>query len=174
MNAHPIIDHVLEEKRDVLHGDYAMYRNHVYRVFYLSLAIEGNASNADKYAIAAVFHDIGIWTHRTFDYLIPSIQEATLFLNQHQQQTWKDEVSCMIDMHHKIKAYKGSYGTVEIFREADWMDVTMGALHFNLQKKEIASIKKAYPTLGFHRFLLKQTIRNFFRHPLNPLPMFKR
>lgn len=38
--------------------------------------------NAEKYAIAAVFHDIGIWTNHTLDYLDPSAGQAKAYLTE--------------------------------------------------------------------------------------------
>ena len=38
----------------------------------------GNAERLEKIAIAAAFHDTGIWVDGTFDYLPPSIRLATV------------------------------------------------------------------------------------------------
>jgi hypothetical protein len=175
MSTHQIIEKVLLDKRDLLKKDYNTYRNHVYRVFHLCLLLDNATGNADKYAIASIFHDIGIWTDLTFDYLKPSIAKAQEYLQKTGSGEWEEEVSLMIDMHHKLSSYKGPYEqTVETFRRADWIDVTKGVLKFGLEKKEIATVLKAFPALGFHAFLLKQSTKNFFKHPLNPLPMFKK
>lgn len=175
MYTNQIIDTVLQEHRALLEKDYGTYRNHVYRIFCLCLCIDKNPLNIDKYAIASIFHDIGIWTNHTFDYLKPSIAKAQEYLEKTGKPEWKDEISLMIDMHHKLSRYHGLHEEqVETFRRADWIDVTKGALRFGLEKKKITELQKAFPTLGFHAFLLKQTTRNFFKHPLNPLPMFKR
>jgi len=81
----------------------------------------------------------------------------------------------MIEMHHKSSKYEGDFtDTVETFRRADWIDVTMGSKLFGLSRKEYNGIKVQHPTLGFHQFLVIQTIKNFFKSPLNPLPMFKK
>ena len=39
----------------------------------LCVAIVGDRGALEKIATAAVFHDLEIWTDRTFDYLAPSI-----------------------------------------------------------------------------------------------------
>ena len=38
----------------------------------------------------------------------------------------------------------------------------------------LSKYKNDFPFLGFHKFLVVQTIKNLFRSPLNPLPMFKK
>jgi hypothetical protein len=170
-----IIEKVLEENKNFLKSDYDKYKNHVYRVFHLCLKIDRQTENTDKYAIAAAFHDLGIWTHQTFDYLEPSINQAREYLDRIRKPEWKDEIACMIDMHHKWSRYSGqNEKTVEAFRRADWIDVTWGIINFKIDGKEIRKLQKKFPNLGFHGFLLKQSVKNFLKHPLNPLPMFKK
>jgi len=174
MISNPIIERVLQENKHFLNGDYEKYRNHVYRVFHLCLKIDPKTENSDKYAVASIFHDLGIWTNHTFDYLKPSIGEAVKYLECNGKSEWNDEISAMINMHHKISGYTGRHEkTVEAFRRADWIDVTRGILNFKVDRKQINALQKTFPVLGFHGFLVRQTIKNFLRHPLNPLPMFK-
>lgn len=175
MDSNPIIEKILEAHRNLLKDDYKRYQNHVYRVFHLCLKLDMQTDNTDKYAIASAFHDIAIWTHNTFDYLQPSINQARDYLDLAGKPEWKDEISSMIDMHHKISRYFGPYEkTVETFRRADWIDVTKGGMNFNINKKEITELQLKFPLLHFHRFLLLQTVKNFFKNPLNPLPMFRK
>jgi hypothetical protein len=174
-NENPIIDAVLAANKRVIGPDLARYRNHVYRVFQNCLLLDPDAANADKYAIAAVFHDIGIWTDHTFDYLGPSIVQARNYLVATSQQDRTAEISLMIGWHHKISRYEGDFQeTVETFRKADWMDVSKGLVTFGASRAEARKIRNALPNLGFHFFLLRQTGKNFLRHPLNPIPMFRR
>lgn len=175
MDLNLIIEKVLEENRKFLKEDHDKYKNHVYRVHHLCLKIDKQTENTDKYAIASVFHDLGIWTHQTFDYLEPSINQAIAFLDKIGKTEWKAEIACMIDMHHKRSRYSGgNEKTVETFRRADWIDVTKGLINFKLDRKEIRGLQEKFPILGFHGFLVKQSLKNFLKHPLNPLPMFKK
>ncbi len=59
------IDEVLDEHATVLRGDFVGYRNHVYRIVNLCVAIAGRRE-IEKIAVAAVFHDLGIWTNATW------------------------------------------------------------------------------------------------------------
>ena len=57
----PNIDDVLDAHATELGHDFFAYRNHVYRIVNLCVAIAGR-SELEKIAVAAVFHDLGIWT----------------------------------------------------------------------------------------------------------------
>ncbi|TRW24246.1 phosphohydrolase [Flavobacterium zepuense] len=171
----PLIESLFNEFQPIMGADYHRYKNHVYRVFLNCLLLDSSDLNADKYAIAAVFHDIGIWTNDTIDYLDPSIAQAKLYLLVNGREALSGEITQMIYWHHKTGAYKGKYEqTVETFRRADWIDVTFGLLSFGVERKALAANRKLLPNLGFHAFLAKAVFKNLLKHPLNPLPMFKR
>jgi hypothetical protein len=171
-----IIDHLFDRYTKVLGKDALKYRNHVHRVYFNCLLQDISDDNREKYAIASFFHDIGIWTDKTIDYLNPSIAVAKNYLVEIGKPHWIDEVTLMIDMHHKVGKYKGSYAkTVEVFRKADWIDVSLGLRSFGVQGKPIKATRIKYPNKGFHLFLFRKIAGAFFRHPFrNPLPMFKR
>jgi hypothetical protein len=172
---HPHIESLLQAFRESLGKDYEKYRNHVYRVFLNCLLIDADKSNEEKYAIAAVYHDIGIWTKHTIDYLAPSISEATAYLKNNGKTGWTEEIETMIYWHHKIKKYKGIHQiTTEAFRKADWIDVSLGFIKYGVDRKMIKMNRQQFPNKGFHFFLVKKIVKNFFRHPLHPLPMFKK
>ena len=172
---HPLIDQILDIHSDVLKQDIRKYKNHVYRVYELTQIIDPSEANQEKYAIAGAFHDLGIWTNNTFDYLNPSVGLAKEYLKANGKEDWIDEISLMIDMHHKLSKYEGKFvNTVETFRRADSIDVMLGLLRYGVKKSDIRKIRKAYSNSCFHWFLIVQSTKNFFKHPLNPLPMFKR
>lgn len=171
---HPLIEALLSSFQPAIGTDYNKYRNHVYRVFLNCILLDKNKINEDKYAIAAVFHDIGIWTNHTIDYLNPSVEQLQQYLHNTNQQEWIDEISAMILWHHKTSRYRAEHSyTVETFRKADWIDVSLGLLTFGADRKTIRTNRRILPNLGFHLFLVKQISKNFLRHPLNPLPMFR-
>jgi len=173
-NTNQIIDAILSEKKDSLGSHFDKYRNHVYRTFNLCIEMDKDVENVRKYAIASAFHDIGIWTNDTFDYLEPSINLAKKYLEKINKNEWVEEVSLMIDMHHKISKYTGPYEiTVEVFRKADWIDVSRGIISFDLSKSAIKRINRYYPNLGFHKFLISKGLNHLLKSPLDPLPMFK-
>ncbi len=61
----------------------------------------------------------------------------------------------------------------EVFRKADWVDVSLGFIKFGLSPVEIKEISNKFPNSGFHARLLQLTMRELVRNPLNPLPMMK-
>jgi len=116
-----LIENILNKNKAHLGKHFDKYKNHVYRVFNLCLILDSNQENVEKYAITSVFHDLGIWTNRTFDYLKPSISQAEKYLIDNNKELLVKEISLMIDMHHKRSKYKGDFEkTVENFRRADW------------------------------------------------------
>src|SRR5678815_4891301 len=73
------IDDVLNDHVAALQDDFLAYQNHVYRIANLCVVFAGR-SELEKIAVAAVFHDLGIWTNSTFDYIGPSIALAHDYL----------------------------------------------------------------------------------------------
>ena len=168
------IEALLQRFHDAMKGDHEKYKNHVYRVFFNCLMLDPNVHNEEKYAITAVFHDIGIWSDNTIDYLDPSIAQAKKYLTEIEKEDWIREVELMIHWHHKTGTYEGEHSSiVETFRKADWIDVSMGLINFGVDKKRLRQNKKLFPNRGFHFFLIRKIAKNFMKHPLNPLPMFR-
>jgi hypothetical protein len=173
LNEVPILDQVLDDHTVELGNDFTAYRNHTYRVvnFCLALSASGDAQ-LEKIAVAAAFHDLGIWTERTFDYLLPSIRLARASLMSWGKHEWTSEISEMILEHHKVSPYQGGR-LVEQFRCADWVDVSRGFLRFGLPRRYVNEVFRAWPDVGFHKRLLLLGIHRFRTHPWNPLPMIR-
>ena len=177
----PTVDQVLDKHASELGGDLVAYRNHVYRVVNLCLASAGESQDEgqgdaeiEKVAVAAVFHDLGIWTHHTFDYIAPSVVLARQHLAARGREDWTPEIEAMIVNHHKITASRQpSPSLVESFRRADWIDVTRGLRRFGLQRTLVAAVDDRWPSAGFHRRLVELTMNRWLRHPLSPLPMVR-
>jgi hypothetical protein len=171
----PTVDEVLDTHAPELGRDLVAYRHHVYRVANLCLAIVGDGqADIEKIAVAAVFHDLGIWTHRTFDYIAPSVALARQHLAARGRTDWAPEIDAMIVSHHKITASPGSpQSLVESFRRADWIDVTLGLRTFGRPRTMLAAVNAQWPSAGFHRRLVELTIDRWWKHPLSPLPMVR-
>ncbi|MEO7270891.1 MAG: HD domain-containing protein [Vicinamibacterales bacterium] len=176
LTAIPTLDHVLEVHRATLGDDCVGYRHHTYRVVNLCLA-QGEDHGPDlveKFALAAAFHDLGIWTDGTFDYLPPSIRLARAYLSETGRGGWVPEVELTIEMHHKARRYRGPYeALVEPFRCADWVDVTRGVRRCGVPRATCTAILAAWPSAGFHARLGSLFLRRLATHPWSPLPMFR-
>src|SRR5215469_16634767 len=81
----------------------------------------------EKIAVAAAFHDLGIWTNKTFDYIAPSVAIARRHLAARAMADWIPEIEAMIVDHHKVTPSRADpQSLVESFRRADWIDVSRG------------------------------------------------
>lgn len=178
----PLLEEILGKWKNEIGNDYAGYRNHVYRVVHLCFSLHSHLSDDpsrneedwNKIIIAAAFHDLGIWSEKTIDYLEPSVQLANEYLTDGQLEQWIPEVSLMIDLHHRFRKYNNEeYPLVEIFRKADLVDFSLGMIKHGIPKSEIKQLQQHFPNAGFHKRLLQLATRQFFRNPFNPLPMMK-
>jgi hypothetical protein len=169
------LDELLDAHSAALGRDFTAYRNHTYRVVNLCVAQSpGGSEQLEKMAIAAAFHDMGIWTDCTFDYLQPSVQLASAHLAQSGRVEWTGEITAMILEHHKISRHGSDPDSlVETFRRADWVDVSRGLLTFGLPRTLLREIFAAWPNAGFHKRLVQLELARLRTHPWNPLPMMK-
>jgi hypothetical protein len=221
ITAFPTLDAILDAHTAALGTDFAGYRNHTCRVANLCLVLssrddaarekrgsdvrreedEGHKTEerCDKIAIAAAFHDLGIWTDHTFYYLEPSVSLATAWLAGCGKAAWTPEIAEMIRWHHKITPYRrraavrhveaaigkssvegalveesfAEESLVESFRRADWIDVTGGLFVAGATRKLAAALYARWPDAGFHKRLVQLELRHLRQQPLNPLPVFK-
>lgn len=75
---------------------------------------------------------------------------------------------------HRVQLGAGTEGElVDMFRQADWVDVTGGFITASIPKGFLADVFALFPNAGFHRCLLRLTCRHAVLHPLKPLPMIR-
>ena len=127
---HPLVEEVLGFWQEALGTERAAYRGHVYRVLNYARALVGSGKHDDALAVASAFHDLGIWSDRTFDYLLPSIQRGETFRRVRTPSLSADLLARMIDQHHRLRrVVEGPEPeVVEAFRRADLVDVSRGVL----------------------------------------------
>jgi hypothetical protein len=171
----PVLETVLNAHASELGADFTAYRNHTYRVVNLALMLAaGRAHALEKLAIAAAYHDLGIWTDRTFDYLRPSIRLAGEHLARSGRAGWTEEITAMILEHHKVLPYRANpEWLVEPFRRADWIDVSRGLRRFGVPGALLRPIFAAWPSAGFHRRLVELSLDRLRTQSWNPLPMLR-
>ena len=171
----PLVEEILGKWKQELGNDYLGYKNHVYRMIHFCFALH-NCTNEEreKIILAGGFHDLGIWTKSTIDYLPPSIALAKEYLKQNSLEQWIPEIELMIDMHHKLRKYKNDhYPLVEVFRKGDLVDFSLGAVTWGLPKAYIESVKNQFPNAGFHKRLAQLAWVWFSKHPVTPPPFVK-
>ncbi len=172
----PLVDEVLGGWKDVIGRDYVGYRNHVYRMIHFCVAqLDCSGEVTEKIIIAGCFHDLGIWSNRTFDYLPPSVALAKDYLSRNGLEDWIPEIELMISTHHKLGRYDDETNNplVEVFRRGDLVDFSLGLVKWGLPKTYIKGIQSQFPNAGFHRCLVRVASGWFLKHPLNPLPVVK-
>lgn len=171
----PLLEELLDKWKNEIGEDYLGYKNHLYRMINFCFALRPcTEEERQKIIIAACFHDLGIWTSDTLDYLPPSIVLAKTYLKQNNRQQWSAEIELMIAMHHKLRKYEDErYPLVEQFREGDLVDFSLGFIKCGLPGSYIKRVKKRFPNAGFHKRLAQLEVGWFSRHPLNPLPILK-
>jgi hypothetical protein len=170
-----LVEEILGARKNDIGNDYSGYRNHVYRMINFCFALHDcNPQEREKVIIAGCFHDLGIWTSNTFDYLPPSIALAQAYLHQYGHDHWMAEVELMIAMHHKLSKYQDTrYPLVEVFRKGDLVDFSLGVVRCGLPKAYIQDVKSRFPNAGFHKRLLQLEGSWVSHHPTHPLPIVK-
>ena len=170
------IEEILQFYAVALGKNYNSYRNHVYRVYHLSLLLakkDFSKSELQELAVASAFHDLGVWIHRTMDYLDSSIDMAQNHCeNQGIDQT---SVKLIINHHHQFSIYSGQKkALVESFRRADLADLSFGIIRFGLPRKLYQNLKEEFPFLGFHQLIYKMVLQHALSHPTKPFPMIRK
>jgi hypothetical protein len=167
-----LVDELLAPFTPALGRDFQGYRNHVQRALNHYQALSGGAAPPDTVLLAAPFHDLGIWTSGSFDYLAPSVHLAHAHLAAQRLDRHGPEVAALIHEHHKLRRYRGPFAdSVECYRRADLVDVSLGLVRFGLPLAHLRAVRAAFPDAGFHWRLATLTARQFLRAPLRPLPM---
>jgi hypothetical protein len=174
---HPLIDEILDARRECARGDLAAwegYRNHAHRVYNFARSISSfSAEDEDKTAIAAAFHDL--FAFDGLDYIEPSIEEAGRYLRDTGRSEWDREVALMIAFHHRVRPYRGEHARlVEPFRRADWNDFTMGLVRAGIPREARKAADAEFPVKDFvPKAVTRLALSWVPRHPLRPAPVFR-
>jgi HD domain len=174
---HPLIDEILDARREYARGDAAAfegYRSHAHRVYTFARSIASlSPEEEDKLAIAAAFHDLCVFDG--LDYLEPSIEEAARYLRETGRKEWDREVALMIAFHHRVRPYRGEHARlVEPFRRADWNDFTMGLVRSGIPRNVRKAADAELPVADFvPKAILRLVLGWLPRHPLRPAPVFR-
>lgn len=172
----PLLEELLQPHMSTLGHDAVGYRNHVYRVVNLAWSLGGGDDAAlQRLVIAAAFHDLGIWSAGTVDYLEPSRALALAQLRSSGREAWSVEVDAMIANHHRLSRYSEcADNPVERFRRADWCDVSAGLLRREFDRGLVTCLRATFPSRGFHCTIARRVLWHALLHPLDPLPMLRR
>ena len=171
----PVFDAILSEFGGVVGRDLEAYRNHCLRVlnFVARLRPELDERETRLVAVALAFHDLGLWTANTVDYIPPSAKLARDWAEANRLPPRDAQlVVAMVEEHHKITPYTHA-SLVETFRLADLADFSLGLLPSGIPRQEIQAVKRAFPNAGFPVRLVELASAWFVRNPTNPAPMMR-
>jgi len=172
---HAVLEDMLDEWSPALGPARAAYAGHAYRVYNLARSVLGSSRGDDELAVASAYHDLGIWSDRTFDYLAPSIARAEGYLRTRASAAPAPLVRELIANHHALRRIRGGIAPdlAEAFRRADLVDVTGSLYRAGLDRGFLRELVAVFPYAGFHGVLARAAWSWFLKHPLNPLPMLR-
>jgi len=175
VDRHEVIDEVLDAWAPSLGDDRIAYRGHVYRVYNVARRLAGSARHDHVLAIASAFHDVGIWSDRTFDYLAPSTARAQDYLRSHETGVSLGLIADVICNHHVLRRIRAGADAdvIEAFRQADLVDVSGGWFGAGLDRAFLREVVRAFPYAGFHGILVRTALSWFVKHPLRPIPVLR-
>lgn len=175
IEAHSVLDAALEPWSAELGAARVPYRNHAYRVFNFARALLGSANADETLAVTSAFHDLGIWSDRTFDYLGPSEARAREFLERRLPSAPVALIVAAIEHHHRLGRVRGAEGAtvIDAFRRADLVDVSRGLYGAGLERSFRRDVLARFPYAGFHGVLVRTGLAWWARHPLRPVPVLR-
>jgi hypothetical protein len=175
ITSQPQLDAALNDWTQAIGPHFQAYRNHCYYVLNVVNALaQPSAAELDQIAVAVAFHDIGIWSDKTLDYLDPSADRARAYLIAKGREADFPAIEAMIQGHHKFTRCKGEHARLaEAFRRADWNFVSLGSVPMGVPRTLRKQLLAAFPNAGFHNMLLKLGGAEFLRRPWKPLPMMR-
>lgn len=175
LEQHPFIEEMAARWSGALGSARGAYSGHAYRVLNYARALIDSEKHDEDFALAAAYHDLGIWSDRTFDYLAPSTERAEHFRREAAPGMDAELLRRLIQDHHLLRRPRDGVepGLRDAFRRADLVDVSRGRLRSGLPANFVRDVVGRFPYRGFHGTLVRTAVRWAFRHPLRPLPMIR-
>src|SRR5215813_1308919 len=163
LERHPFVDEMAARWGGALRASREAYSGHAYRVLNYARALIGTERHNDELALAAAYHDLGIWSDRTFDYLGPSQQRAEAFRRERAPGIDAELLALLIYDHHLLRRPRTGIEPAlrDAFRRA------------GLPAAFVREVANRFPYQGFHAILLRTAVQWALRHPLRPLPMVR-
>lgn len=165
------MDKIFLDYQEELGDDFTRYSNHCYRLLNYLQLMELDDNEDYKCRILLPFHDLGIWTHKTMNYLPPSIELAVAYVKKNNIEIEESEIIGFIGNHHKIT--KNKITIEEKLRKADLIDLTNGIVPLGLSSRKLKEIRSVFPSLGFQKLIYWKVIKHGIGNITNPFPMLK-
>jgi hypothetical protein len=167
---HIVLDTELAKFPVAMGDEMEAYRNHCLRVLSFAVAHLGgvkmvSSKSVDVMALALAYHDLGLWSDGTLDYLEPSARqlEASTRDKVEDEDVFNDSdiatARAIITEHHKLTDYHShddrgiNANLVNAVRKGDWADFTIGIVRFGLPASFVESAYSKIPEADFHLIL---------------------
>lgn len=164
------IDEILNAHHLDLGKDHLGYSGHCYRLLNYVRLMEISEEDMLLLEVTIAYHDLGIWTNKTMDYLEPSWQLAKAYVEKHQLDIDLNHLELIIKGHHKLGVISNS-PLAEHLRKADQIDLSFGTISHGIDKVGAKQIRAMFPNHGFQMKVLRKVTAYAFCHPLKPFPM---
>ena len=165
------IEQILAKYRNDLGDDFVPYKGHCYRVINYMKCMGMTSQEEHISTVLVPFHDIGIWTHQTMDYLAVSAAVAREYIQREKMDIEDEIIDTFIRDHHKISSSPN--GLAEKLRKADLIDLTWGRIRWGIPRGHVRQIKQHFPHQNFQKKVYAKVLRYACSHPLRPFPMLK-
>ena len=175
LEQHGFVEEMAARWSDALGSARDAYSGHAYRVLNYARALIASENYDEELALAAAYHDLGIWSDRTFDYLAPSTERAEMFRREVAPEMDERLLRLLIQDHHLLRRPSVGVepGLRDAFRRADLVDVSRGRFRAGLPAPFVRDVVERFPYRGFHGTLVRTALRWTLRHPLRPLPKIR-
>lgn len=188
----PNMDTYLSKYKQDFGAAHDVYRNHCLRVLSFARHILVTETGFDEeqaesampvMEIALAYHDMGLFTDLSLEYLEPSAARAEKDL---EGTLSADEIKLVRDIivwHHKVFPWSGederSTAIVNAVRKGDWVDATTCLLGGSFVRKglsaaDVVATHTALPEMGFGSFLAALMPWGAYAKQLNPELSLKR
>ncbi len=167
-----LIEDVVRTYSNALGQHLPLYKGHCYRLLNYIIYMQRHQDNLDFLGVAIAFHDLGIWTHGTMDYLNPSFELAKTYVQNANVDISIADLKVAIKNHHKISSLQ-KVAPAEYLRKADLNDLSMGLLNEGVPRPFIKDMKACWPYLGFQKLIFGKVLLYALQNPFNPFPMLK-
>jgi hypothetical protein len=172
----PTIDGVLESWMQRLGTDFAGYRNHVYRVFnYARVLTKDAGRDSEIIAVASAFHDLGVWTHSTLDYLEPI--RAPCHRARVRRRAPNVGAYDRADDRHAPQAAavsrRGGTARRGIPARGPLRPRVRGAVRAGVDRGYARELNARFPDEGFRGGIARLLLGWMVTHPRRPLPMMR-
>lgn len=166
------LEDVLTKFSRALGNHLPLYRGHCYRILNYMICLQKHQDNLRLLEVMVAFHDLGIWTHGTMDYLKPSFDLAVSYCKKEELDVSFNDLETAIMNHHKISTFRPTE-SAEYLRRADLLDLSFGLIRGGVDRDLIRKVTKRWPYQNFQKMIFGKVFWYALENHWKPFPMMK-